>query len=70
MALLLAHSAALAEKRIALLIGNQDYDASVGKLKNPHNDIAVVGEALTGQVVRTHSPDQGRQPKRYPRGRT
>jgi len=49
MALLLAHSAAVAEKRIALLIGNRDYDASVGKLKNPHNDIAVVGEALTGQ---------------------
>jgi uncharacterized caspase-like protein len=49
MVLLLAHSAALAEKRIALLIGNQDYDASVGKLKNPRNDIAVVGGALAGQ---------------------
>jgi hypothetical protein len=47
--LLLAHSAALAEERIALLIGNQDYDASVGKLKNPRNDIAVVGRALAGQ---------------------
>ena len=37
------------EKRIALLIGNRTYDASVGVLKNPHNDIAVVGEALTTQ---------------------
>jgi len=37
---------AQAEKRIALLIGNQSYDPSVGTLKNPHNDIAVVGEAL------------------------
>src|SRR5262252_7211160 len=37
------------EKRIALLIGNRTYDASVGGLKNPHNDIAVVGEALAKQ---------------------
>ena len=37
------------EKRIALLIGNQGYDASVGKLKNPHNDIAAVGQALAAQ---------------------
>jgi formylglycine-generating enzyme required for sulfatase activity/uncharacterized caspase-like protein len=40
---------AQAEKRIALLIGNRAYDASVGVLKNPHNDVAVVGEALTKQ---------------------
>src|SRR5262245_12372785 len=40
---------AQAEKRIALLIGNRAYDASVGALKNPHNDIAVVGEALAKQ---------------------
>jgi Caspase domain len=38
-----------AEKRIALLIGNRAYDPSVGVLKNPHNDIAVVGEALAKQ---------------------
>ena len=37
------------EKRIALLIGNRAYDTSVGTLKNPHNDIAVVGEALAKQ---------------------
>jgi hypothetical protein len=37
-----------AEARIALLIGNQTYDAKVGPLKNPHNDIALVGAALEG----------------------
>jgi hypothetical protein len=42
-------SGAFAEARIALLIGNQAYDASVGVLKNSHNDIAVVGEALRAQ---------------------
>jgi uncharacterized caspase-like protein len=41
--------AAQTEKRIALLIGNLTYDASVGILKNPHNDVAVVGEALAKQ---------------------
>jgi hypothetical protein len=36
------------EKRIAsLLIGNRAYDTSVGALKSPHNDIAIVGEALS-----------------------
>jgi uncharacterized caspase-like protein len=38
-----------AQKRIAVLIGNRGYDASVGVLRNPHNDIAVVGEALGKQ---------------------
>lgn len=37
------------EKRIALLIGNQAYDSSVGALKNPHNDVALVAEALRKQ---------------------
>src|SRR5215467_643195 len=37
---------ALAEKRIALLIGNKDYKVGVGALTNPLNDIRVVGEAL------------------------
>jgi uncharacterized caspase-like protein len=36
----------LAEKRIALLIGNKDYKAGVGALVNPFNDIRVVGQAL------------------------
>jgi uncharacterized caspase-like protein len=35
-----------AQKRIALLIGNQDYSAKVGALKNPHNDVLLVGAAL------------------------
>jgi uncharacterized caspase-like protein len=38
-----------AETRIALLIGNQGYDPSVGVLKNPYNDIAIMGQALTKQ---------------------
>jgi len=37
---------ALAETRLALLIGNQGYLEKVGPLKNPHNDIALVGKAL------------------------
>jgi uncharacterized caspase-like protein len=44
-----AAASAQAEKRIALLIGNQDYDASVGRLKNPHNDISIVGQAQVAQ---------------------
>jgi len=44
--LLVASSFAHAEKRIALLIGNKDYKASVGALANPLNDIRVVGDAL------------------------
>ena len=42
-------SAAFAQAKIALLIGNQAYDASVGILKNSHNDIAVVRQALRAQ---------------------
>ena len=38
--------AACAEERHALLIGNRAYDAKVGPLNNPLNDIAVVGRAL------------------------
>jgi hypothetical protein len=40
---------ASAEKRIALLIANQGYSASVGTLKNPFKDIVVVGDALSKQ---------------------
>jgi uncharacterized caspase-like protein len=32
--------------RLALLIGNSDYVQKVGPLKNPRNDVALVGEAL------------------------
>lgn len=35
-----------AQDRIALLIGNQAYQEGVGALKNPINDITLVGEAL------------------------
>ena len=38
--------AAQEEKRFALLIGNQAYNAKIGRLKNPHADIALVGAAL------------------------
>jgi hypothetical protein len=38
-------SHARAEARIALLIGNQVYTPKVG-LKNPHEDVALVGAAL------------------------
>jgi len=37
---------ACAEKRIALVIGNQDYKAGVGALANPLNDIHLVADAL------------------------
>jgi hypothetical protein len=44
-------SGAQAESRFALLIGNQAYNEKVGPLKNPHNDIALVGTA-DSQIVR------------------
>src|SRR5262249_17348184 len=46
--LILVPSAAVAEaeKRIALLIGNQAYAEAVGPLRNPHKDIVLVGRAL------------------------
>jgi hypothetical protein len=43
-ALLPSH--ARAEARVALLIRNQVYTAKVGQLKNPHEDVALVGAAL------------------------
>jgi hypothetical protein len=49
------------EKRIAsLLIGNRAYDTSVGALKSPHNDIAIVGEALSKQPLRCCRPSRMR----------
>jgi uncharacterized caspase-like protein len=35
-----------AEARIALLIGNQVYTPKVGVLRNPHEDVALIGAAL------------------------
>ena len=37
---------ARAEARIALLIGNQAYTPKVGLLKNPHEDVTLIGAAL------------------------
>lgn len=37
---------AVAAKRVALLIGNQDYVAEVGRLKNPINDVNLVAASL------------------------
>ena len=37
---------AQADKRIALLIGNQGYGSEIGRLANPHNDVALLEKAL------------------------
>ena len=42
----LSLSASAEEKRIALLIGNNDYPATVGKLSNTHSDIDKIGASL------------------------
>ncbi|MAK61391.1 MAG: hypothetical protein CMK09_10460 [Ponticaulis sp.] len=39
-------TAEAAERRVALLIGNQDYPASVGRLVNTHADVSRMAEAL------------------------
>jgi len=44
--LLLLPLGAHSEGRLALLIGNQSYSDKIGPLKNPHNDISLVGAAL------------------------
>jgi len=55
-------SHAQAEPRIAMLIGNQDYATDVGPLKNPLNDIRLVGAALAkvGFEVMTSVQDANR----------
>jgi Caspase domain len=45
---ILLTTAAQAEKRIALLIGNQGYGGEIGRLANPHNDVALLEKSLTG----------------------
>ncbi len=50
LAICLVWQPATAEPRLALLIGNQGYAKAVGPLKNPHNDIALVGKAALGKV--------------------
>jgi uncharacterized caspase-like protein len=44
--LLPAH--ACAEGKIALLIGNEAYGNEIGRLANPHNDVALLEQALKG----------------------
>jgi hypothetical protein len=44
--LVLLPSAAQAEKRVALLIGNQSYTSEIGLLANPHNDVALLERSL------------------------
>lgn len=41
-----AEEAPVEERRLALLIGNQEYPEEVGKLKRPHTDVRVIKEAL------------------------
>jgi formylglycine-generating enzyme required for sulfatase activity len=41
-------SHARAESRIALLIGNEAYTSEIGWLANPHNDVALLEQALKG----------------------
>lgn len=41
-------SVAQSEKRIALLIGNEAYTSEIGRLANPHNDVALLEQALKG----------------------
>src|SRR5262249_48351153 len=56
--MLVGAPAALAEKRIALLIGNKDYKPGVGALVNPLNDIRIVGDALKGVGFEVLRPAQ------------
>src|SRR5262249_613343 len=57
-----ACTAAQAEKRIALLIGNEAYASQIGQLANPHNDVALLEQALKGldfEVVTLHDAGLG-----------
>jgi caspase domain-containing protein/sulfatase-modifying factor enzyme 1 len=51
-------SVALAEKRIALLIGNKDYKPGAGALLNPLNDVRVVSDALKAVGFEVLKPAQ------------
>jgi formylglycine-generating enzyme required for sulfatase activity len=46
--LMLMPAAAHAEKRMALLIGNQSYTNEIGRLANPHNDVSLLERTLKG----------------------
>ena len=45
-ACLVLSAVAVAEERFALLVGNEDYPAEVGRLSNPHEDVDRVAAAL------------------------
>src|SRR5215831_539023 len=59
--MLAAAPAAMAEKRVALLIGNKDYKPGVGALVNPLNDVRIVGEALKAVGFEVLTPAQNVQ---------
>jgi formylglycine-generating enzyme required for sulfatase activity len=46
--LALLPSVAHADKRLALLIGNEAYAPAIGALANPHNDVSLLEQALKG----------------------
>jgi hypothetical protein len=46
--MLLMPPAAHAEKRVALLIGNESYSTEIGRLSNPHNDVTLLEGVLKG----------------------
>jgi hypothetical protein len=46
--LALLPAAAQAEKRIALLIGIQSYTSEIGRLANPHENIAMLEQTQKG----------------------
>src|ERR1700680_1926452 len=43
-----AAAASAQDNRIALLIGNEGYGGEIGRLANPHNDVALLEQALKG----------------------
>jgi uncharacterized caspase-like protein len=47
-----AEEAIVEERRLALLIGNEDYPDEIGKLARPHTDVRVIREALIASGFR------------------
>ena len=45
--MVLLPSAAHAQRRVAMLVGNQGYTGEIGRLANPHNDVALLEQSLT-----------------------
>ena len=59
---LAAATSAQAERRIALLISNEAYATEIGRLTNPHNDVALLEQSLKGlgfEVVTTRDAGLG-----------